>query len=447
MWNSRLFEFGAVLFLADIFPGTLLPMSVYALVRGFAAVLFAQTVGSWVDKGNRLHVVRASIIGQRASVIASCLVLWAMETRDLSEKAKTGLFGVSVILSCVEKLMAVMNTVAVERDWVVVMTEDNTYARRLLNARMRRIDLICKLVGPLVISNVAIASTVIAIYTTLAMSAVSVPIEYICIEQVFRFFPALAQRNIPLESNEEPRSLWKRLTYRVLPISSLPFYFRHPAFIPSFSLALLYLTVLSFSGQMITWLLAVGYTTTYVGVARTVSTVLELSATWIAPRLSKKIGAVRCGIWSLSWQMITLTAGVAWYYADFFSTGKPHLIAATGLTLFVALSRVGLWGFDLSAQLIVQEEVEESHRGTFSTVEAAFQNLAEMTSYALTIAFSRPDQFQWPILPSIAAVYVSGGLYTWFVRKRRGHLLHLSCIMGEKGSSRPESVELGHRAA
>lgn len=30
-WNSRLFEFGAVLFLASIFPGTLMPMSVCAL--------------------------------------------------------------------------------------------------------------------------------------------------------------------------------------------------------------------------------------------------------------------------------------------------------------------------------------------------------------------------------------------------------------------------------
>jgi hypothetical protein len=40
-WNSRVFEFGAVLYLATIFPGTLLPMSVYALVRGLSAIVFA----------------------------------------------------------------------------------------------------------------------------------------------------------------------------------------------------------------------------------------------------------------------------------------------------------------------------------------------------------------------------------------------------------------------
>lgn len=60
-WNSRVFEFGAVLYLATIFPGTLLPMSVYALTRGISAIVFAPAIGHYVDTGNRLQVVRVSI--------------------------------------------------------------------------------------------------------------------------------------------------------------------------------------------------------------------------------------------------------------------------------------------------------------------------------------------------------------------------------------------------
>lgn len=60
-WNSRTFEFGAVLYLATIFPGTLLPMSVYALTRGLSAMLFAPAVGQYIDTSNRLQVVRLSI--------------------------------------------------------------------------------------------------------------------------------------------------------------------------------------------------------------------------------------------------------------------------------------------------------------------------------------------------------------------------------------------------
>lgn len=64
-----------------------------------------------------------------------------------------------------------------------------------MNARMRRIDLFCKLMGPLTISLVAIASTEIAIYTTLAMNVASVLIEYIFIEQVVILRPLFVSRS------------------------------------------------------------------------------------------------------------------------------------------------------------------------------------------------------------------------------------------------------------
>ena len=60
-WNSRVFEFGSVLYLATIFPGTLLPMSVYAVARAASAILLSSLVGQYIDTGDRLRVVRHSI--------------------------------------------------------------------------------------------------------------------------------------------------------------------------------------------------------------------------------------------------------------------------------------------------------------------------------------------------------------------------------------------------
>lgn len=119
-WNSRLFEFGAVLFLASIYPNTLLPMSIYALVRSASAILFAQSIGSWIDRGNRLKVVRFSIVGQRLAVAASCAILWIMEQKVglRNTRVTDGQFALVVLLACVEKLCSVMNLVSVERDWV-----------------------------------------------------------------------------------------------------------------------------------------------------------------------------------------------------------------------------------------------------------------------------------------------------------------------------------------
>src|SRR5690606_17848036 len=109
------------LFLASIFPDTLLPMSVYALVRSAAAIVFAQAIGSWIDHGNRLTVVRVSILGQRVSVVASCVLFWLMGLRNdgLDQGSRDGLFSATVVLACIEKLCAVMNLVSVEKDWVI----------------------------------------------------------------------------------------------------------------------------------------------------------------------------------------------------------------------------------------------------------------------------------------------------------------------------------------
>lgn len=60
-WNSRMFEFGAVLFLATIYPGTLTQLSIYAFTRGACAMVFAPAIGQYIDSGDRLNVVRVSI--------------------------------------------------------------------------------------------------------------------------------------------------------------------------------------------------------------------------------------------------------------------------------------------------------------------------------------------------------------------------------------------------
>lgn len=106
---------------------------------------------------------------------------------------------------------------------------------------------------------------------------------------------------------------------------------------------------------MITYLVSVGYTSLYVGVARVVSSIFEISATWVAPFLMKKIGIVRTGIWSLAWQMACLGGALGLYFSNFEGAGTNSVFAATGLAVGVALSRMGLWGYDLSAQNIIQD--------------------------------------------------------------------------------------------
>ena len=130
---------------------------------------------------------------------------------------------------------------------------------------------------------------------------------------------------------------------------SLGLYFRQPACLPSFALALLYLTVLSFGGQMVTYLLSAGFNSFYIALVRSLSVVIELSATWIAPRIMSRISPTRGAMWFLSWQMLWLAATVSFFWSE-----PKAIMAASGLSAGTILSRVGLWGYDLCAQVIIQ---------------------------------------------------------------------------------------------
>ncbi|KAM0332310.1 hypothetical protein ACHAQA_002586 [Verticillium albo-atrum] len=400
-WNSRVFEFGAVLYLAKCFPGTLMPMSIYAFVRGLAAIMFAPAVGQYIDVSNRLRVVRISIM---------------------------------------------------EKDWVVVVAAGDQEALLRMNSQMRRIDLFCKLLGPLFIALLDSSSVQAALLVNFVMSVTSVMVEYYAIARVYFDVPALQETkqtptpemsNPELFRESESRYVHCRKYIKDMAkqsVADFGLYFHHRAFLPSIAGALLYLTVLSFAGQMVTYLLATGFYAAIITVARTLGVAIEVLATWVAPWLMGRIGPVRAGLWMSTWQVTMLVAGIAVFWR--FQVDRPF-VSTLGLVGGTILSRLGLRGFDMCTQIIVQEDVEPESRGVFSTVEAAWQNAFELLSYVATIVFSRPDQFKWPSLISVVAVASASAIYTVFVYRKRGHLLHLDALAGLLGNRKAKERERG----
>ena len=205
-------------------------------------------------------------------------------------------------------------------------------------------------------------------------------------------------------------------------------YLKSPVLLASLALSILYLTVLSFSTQMITYLLSVGFTGIQISLIRVIAAAIELSATWAAPVLMRRVGAVRSGLWFINWQLGCILAAVAVFQLY----GSDTKIAGLGLIVGVLTSRVGLWGFDLCVQSLVQETIPPASRGRFSATEMALQSLFELLSFATTMVFARPEQFQYPVLMSAGAVAMASLCFTTYVKKNRGHLFHRSKCLGEK---------------
>ncbi|KAJ5558334.1 hypothetical protein N7535_008547 [Penicillium sp. DV-2018c] len=442
-WNSRMFEFGAVLFLASIFPETLLYASIYALLRAFSAVALSAWLGAQVDNSDRLVALRHSIVWQRIPVAVSCLCFVAALSIE-SRTATVVLFACQGLLACVEKLAAAANTVAVERDWAIVISDSINVPRQDLNASLRRIDLICKLLAPVFISLIDSLSTKYAIWTVLTLNTASILVEYKAIAEVYRAVPALTRTpsHLSPSSSPEPSSDAMNRAHQQNVSSSASVFHSFQAslvpwkeytsslvFLASFALSLLYLTVLSFGATMVTYLLHTGFTSLQVSCMRIASVAAELSGTWAAPVIMNRIGPIRSGLWFLNWQLACLAAAAA----AFVLWDSSSRVVAGVLIAGVAVSRVGLWGFDLSVQFLVQENIEEHARARFSATEMALQNVCEMLSFASTIAFPLPGQFRFPVLISAGAVAMAAGCFAAYVRKERGHLLHrVRCLGGDK---------------
>ncbi|CEL03386.1 hypothetical protein ASPCAL04541 [Aspergillus calidoustus] len=430
-WNSRMFEFGAVVFLASIFPGTLLYASVYALARSLFAVVLSSWLGAVVDRLDRLSAIRHSIIWQRIPVAVSCVCLGLLLTGP-SVRLSWALFIALVLLAGVEKLAATANTVSVERDWTVVISDALGFPRQELNASMRRIDLFCKLIAPVVVSLMdGLLSTRVAIWAVLGINVAVVLVEYFAIAHLDRSLDTQDAEGQTTEDNDEPsreerQYLITRFSqYIGSTVAPWQEYVRQPVFLASFALSLSYLTVLSFGPTMVTFLLHSGFSSLQVSAMRIGAVLAELSGTWVAPFLMQRIGPIRSGLWFLNWQFASLAGAVA---AFAFASDSPRVVGGS-LIVGVALSRLGLWGFDLSVQFLVQESIEAGNRARFSATEMALQSVFEMISFATTIVFEDPDQFKYPVYISYGAIAVAAACFAAYVRRERGHLLHTSkCV-------------------
>ncbi|KAL2782559.1 Ferroporti-1 [Aspergillus keveii] len=277
---------------------------------------------------------------------------------------------------------------------------------------MRRIDLICKLIGPLFIALIDGISTQVAILVNGGMNSLTHSLAekenlFDILLEVYHQVPGLQEpkpnrsKSKPSEGAEpssSPTQIY-RLCRRGIQkgLANFAFYFQHQMFLPSFAGTLLYFTVLPFAGQTVIWLRSAGYDSSKIAIARTLSVVFEVLATWIAPWMMRRIGPTRAGLWLAGWQIACLATGMAIFWRF---TNDQSILSASGLVGGTILSR----------------DVEVGARGSFSSTEAAWQNLFETLSYASTMIFSRPDQFRWPALISVIAVSLAGLLYAIFVR-------------------------------
>lgn len=350
------------------------------IVRTVASICFASVVGRWVDKSpNRMKTLSSTISFNRIAVITTS-VLWFLISGpekknggtlsglgfhlELSPILKNGIFTLILFLGIVETLSASGNMLSMERDFVPTAADPSgqPYDLTHLNSVMRRIDLTCKLVAPILISIVISATNVrIGIIVVAAMSALSWGIELWCAKRVWDRNARLRVLKVPRIGShsgnfsgfgEASQAGFTRKVSQAVRqyLHSFRNYFSSPVWIPSFSLTLLHLSALSYGATFITFLLSSGFSLALITTARACGSLVEISSTLVtpvgvrylgkaknhgliqgrertnaesegpllesAPELSEseavtETGLQRLGLWGLSWQLGCLVSYIS----------------------------------------------------------------------------------------------------------------------------------------
>ena len=141
-----------------MFINTLFPQALYTFATYVAVVLIMPIFGNWIDTAHRLKVVTITIWVQNLCVIISCvaMVFISVLYKDDINSQKTlplhwhlmVIFGTLIVTSMIGQIMGLGATLALEKDWVVVLAQNDNEQLTKLNSRMRRLDLFCKLLAP-----------------------------------------------------------------------------------------------------------------------------------------------------------------------------------------------------------------------------------------------------------------------------------------------------------
>ena len=306
-----------------------------------AIILFASSLGRWVDHApSRLRTLLTTVSINRIVVIISCLC-WTvviggkgqvvapssedhntlnLDARPLAvTRFKDVIFFVILALSVVERLSRLANLVSIERDWIPTLatnvvddSEAVQHDLTHLNAVMGRIDLVCKLGSPIMISMFMSVSKFprLGAVILIAIGVITWPLEYWTAQSVWNRVERLrepktikvAHTKEFLDVEESPSdnekqgkfgrvSCWCQSLKNLGALfrwiheygSGLRHYFTTDIWMPSLAMTGLHFSVLSFSSTLIVFLVHSGLSMRLITWAEVLSATFELSSTYIFP--------------------------------------------------------------------------------------------------------------------------------------------------------------------
>jgi len=343
-WGDRMWSFVVGLYLVELTPNSLRLTAIYGLAVSFTMVLFGSTIGHLVDSYPRLKVVRIALVIQNLLVCLSALAIVFILFNKPGHIFVLRLCEAAIIiLGSASNLASRTSTIAVERDWVVVVAADDLDFLAGINSKMRRIDLVCAILAPVAVGFImTLGSNLAGIIFICAWNVISFFIEYNLLMLVYRAVPLLAVKHSAAEAAKgsveslydedefsniikedeanlieryEESSYCQKLLSRVQNFwIGWRIYFKQPIALAGTSLACLYLTVLGFSSVSTGYVYTQNISGAILSICYGLGSLFGVIGTFLFPRVRKRFGLARTGLISffMQWSMLALCAISIW---------------------------------------------------------------------------------------------------------------------------------------
>ncbi|XP_070565069.1 ferroportin-like [Ptychodera flava] len=198
-WGYRMWSFAIGFYLVAIDRDSLRVIALYGLTLCASTLIMGPAIGNWVDKTQRLKVIRRSLLLQNSSLILCALLLTMLIAlgSDFVVLWHGTLFLMVVfaiiVLGDLAHLSGQAERISIQKDWVVVLAGTDKARLASLNAILLRIDLVSDIAAPIFIGWVMTFGSLLAGTLVIAVWALlGGLLEYFLMWKIFAAVPALS---------------------------------------------------------------------------------------------------------------------------------------------------------------------------------------------------------------------------------------------------------------